>query len=58
MKCPACGVEIGWGYPDQETMEMAERGEVVLAGCIVDEDNYCPSCGAWVFGANPPAEGR
>jgi hypothetical protein len=40
-------VPIVYGYPAPETFEAAERGEVILGGCIVFEDmpeGRCPSC--------------
>ncbi|SMO99730.1 hypothetical protein SAMN06273567_11858 [Geodermatophilus aquaeductus] len=36
------------GLPSAETFEAAERGEVVLAGCVLSEpmpDWACPRCG-------------
>ncbi len=56
--CPACGagdvVPVLVGEPDLEAMERAAAGEVVLAGCIVDEstpDWTCRLCGqAWTDG--------
>ncbi len=50
--CPKCSsssvVEIIYGKPDHELMELAERGEVILGGCEVARDNpdfACKSCG-------------
>lgn len=50
--CVACGgerfVPIVFGYPLPETFEAAERGEVVLGGCIVSDDDpkvACAACG-------------
>ena len=49
--CPRCGstdaVEIVYGYPTGETFEAAERGEVVLGGCVIGPeapDYECGSC--------------
>jgi hypothetical protein len=37
--CPRCGAPdptpIVYGYPDNEMLMMAERGEVVLGGCCI-----------------------
>jgi uncharacterized Zn finger protein (UPF0148 family) len=51
--CPLCQrrvrpVPIVFGYPMPETMEAAERGEVILGGCLVDGNEpsaRCPKCG-------------
>ena len=35
--CKKCGgevVEIVYGYPSRETFKMAERGEIILGGCL------------------------
>jgi len=51
MKCPKCGgkaVKISYGYPTSELGEKAERGEVVLGGCGVSDDDkkwQCLECG-------------
>lgn len=55
--CPACGASvvprpIVWGYPTRETMTAAERGDVVLGGCLVSETDpthLCPACQARLF---------
>ena len=51
-KCPKCGSRsaagIIYGYPSAETREIAERGEIVLGGCIIRESNpkwFCKNCG-------------
>ena len=50
-KCPHCGgkvVSILYGEPSEEGFQMAERGEVVLGGCIIWEsmpDYQCLGCG-------------
>jgi hypothetical protein len=38
-----------YGYPTRETFEAAERGELALGGCVIDEespDYECRGCGA------------
>jgi len=40
--CPQCGksdgvVEVVYGFPTLEGEQAAQRGEVVLGGCILDE---------------------
>lgn len=50
--CPSCGrevrpVPIVFGYPTPETFESADRGEVLLGGCVVDGNEptaRCPEC--------------
>jgi len=51
-KCPACGstdtVTIIYGMPTHEAFEAAERGELVLGGCLVSDMNptrHCKACG-------------
>jgi hypothetical protein len=47
--CPTCGehmVPLSYGLPTSETFEAAERGEVVLGGCLVYDDRpdfVCPT---------------
>jgi len=50
--CPECGsadvVPIAYGKPGTELASAAERGEVVLGGCMVSEDSpnwHCNACG-------------
>lgn len=50
-KCPHCGrtaaLRIIYGYPSEETMQRAERGEILLGGCcrlIEDPDRACTAC--------------
>ena len=50
--CPECGSEdvlpIIYGLPAPETEERAQRGEVRLGGCIVEEGSptlVCTLCG-------------
>ena len=41
------GVEIVFGYPSEEMIEQLERGEIVLGGCCVTEDDpegHCKDC--------------
>jgi hypothetical protein len=46
-----CGgeeMEIVYGLPGQELAEAAERGEVALGGCIIEDENpnrECRQCG-------------
>ena len=49
--CPTCGsaavVRIAYGLPGNETIEAAERGEMMLGGCIVSSDSpewLCTAC--------------
>ena len=48
--CPDCGGElipIVWGYPNQNLLEKAERGEVFLGGCVPPPNNpnyRCKEC--------------
>jgi len=48
--CSHCGgavVRIAYGYPNANLMDAAERGEVILGGCIVDDGNprwQCTQC--------------
>jgi len=52
-RCPACSrairpIPIVFGYPMPEVMEAAERGELILGGCLVDGNEptaRCPECG-------------
>jgi len=50
--CPCCGgkvVPILYGEPSSEAFEKADRGEIVLGGCIIfaDMPEYqCTGCGA------------
>ena len=58
--CPACGstdaVEIVYGLPGGDLAEAADRGDVVLGGCMVgpeSPDYECRSCQSplpWVRG--------
>lgn len=49
--CPTCGaaavVRILYGLPSHEAFEAAERGEVMLGGCMVSPDSpqwVCTAC--------------
>jgi rubredoxin len=51
-KCPVCGSrnaqEVVYGYPDMDLVEQADRGEVVLGGCCIEDDSprwQCRDCG-------------
>ena len=56
--CPSCGstdaIRIEYGYPSSELAEAAERGEVILGGCLIwpeAPDFECRGCGSalpWV----------
>jgi hypothetical protein len=67
-KCPSCGeragVPVQYGLPSREMAEAAERGEVVLGGCVLTDDDpprCCTECRAalWPGGvfAVPGADG-
>ncbi len=54
VKCPGCkqktGVEVVHGYPSTESFEAADRGDLVLAGCLLPDDGegynrQCTACG-------------
>lgn len=38
--CPQCGSDrvrgLAYGYPSQEMLELARRGEIMLGGCFID----------------------
>jgi hypothetical protein len=50
--CPHCGspaMPISYGMPTDEAVTMAERGEIILAGCVTspsDPTHGCLSCGS------------
>jgi len=51
--CPACLVPLPpviYGYPSAEMMDAAERGELILGGCMPDAPVTldCPRCGSTV----------
>ena len=49
--CPSCGsagVPIAYGYPGDDMMTAAERGEIALGGCVVSANDPrlgCNDCG-------------
>ena len=50
--CPKCGsrdvAPIVYGYPTEESMQRAHRGEIELGGCIVggnEPECRCRNCG-------------
>lgn len=49
-KCPNCGnklIPIEYGMPAPETFEKAEKGEVFLGGCMVEDIQpvyHCNTC--------------
>lgn len=50
--CPSCkkvnGVPLLWGFPDEESLVLADQGEVILGGCVMSNgsnDRQCRSCG-------------
>ena len=55
--CPSCHqtvrpTPILWGLPSHEGFAMAQRGEVVLGGCLVgelDPSHVCPNCGIRLY---------
>lgn len=50
MKCEVCDkplTPIVYGYPSEETLRKAHRGQVILGGCIIDAPratHYCSIC--------------
>ena len=61
-RCPRCGstdaVPIIYGYPDVELGMAAERGEIVLGGCLIGDESpdfECRGCGnplPWIAGGD------
>ena len=49
-RCPRCDAEmtpIAYGYPGVEMFEAAERGQILLGGCVVldgQPTSRCTSC--------------
>lgn len=50
VKCPNCGnnlINIIYGRPNQELIEQAKEGKIILGGCIINKNmpnyhcNYC-----------------
>jgi hypothetical protein len=50
---------IVYGYPANEELETARRGEVILGGCMADlpVERPCPSCGLPVVVREPEGSG-
>ncbi len=60
-RCPTCRstkvVPIVFGLPDDETVQRARAGEIVLGGCVVTGDDphwHCSKCG-YEWGQAPDA---
>ncbi len=56
--CDLCGespaIPVAYGLPSQDLMERAERGDVLLGGCEIDDakpHHLCARCAA--SGADP-----
>lgn len=57
MECPKCHAKLMWGYPapnvksryDKQRGLVILNNDVVWCGCVIDEKNYCPVCGALVW---------
>lgn len=53
-RCPRCNgetVPIAYGFPGAGMFEAAERGEILLGGCVIFEGqptSRCSECGAAV----------
>jgi hypothetical protein len=46
-RCPTCGapgVRIVYGYPDVALFESGQRGEVIIGGCVVSDDDATHGC--------------
>lgn len=61
--CPHCGkaavVEIVYGLPGPDAAARAERGEVILAGCVVSEGGPTTDvAGAGRSGPSPKMQGE
>lgn len=61
-QCPRCGavlIPVAYGYPSMEMFEAAERGEILLGGCVLFEGrptSRCPECGAGIGSLSLPEE--
>lgn len=45
--CPTCGAAakpIAYGYPGRDLWESSKRGEVVLGGCVISDDDPTHVC--------------
>ena len=63
MRCPACGSDgmlpILRGFPSPESVAAAERGELLLGGCMVsdnDPTHGCPVCRHEIQATDPAPE--
>ena len=59
-RCRACGgrvLPVLWGMPDVEAMKAADRGELILGGCMLEDVAFRCDCGAttYDFDGRPPA---
>lgn len=52
LRCPKCGAVAGvplvYGLPGCDAFEAEQRGELVLGGCVIEEDaptHQCVECG-------------
>ena len=57
--CPTCSTQlrqIAYGYRTSEAFESAERGEIVLGGCIVMDDAPTWACRGCGWRGNLPPE--
>ncbi len=49
-RCPNCTnkmIKIVYGMPDTDTMKKAQRGEIFLGGCVIEEfqpEYHCNKC--------------
>ena len=49
-KCPNCNhkmIKIVYGMPDSDIMEKAQKGELFLGGCVIDDfqpEYHCNNC--------------
>lgn len=67
-RCPLCGsartTPIVYGLPGDEMLDEAQRGEIILGGCCIVEDqatHECRSCSAkflWEPDEDEPNSGR
>jgi hypothetical protein len=55
-KCPGCGarkvVRILYGFPADDAFDAAEKGKLVIGGCVVSECDpawQCTGCGAQIY---------
>jgi len=56
-RCPKCGsdelIQISYGLPTTKAVERANKGEIILGGCVVSEDSplWCCNKCKYRFGA-------